>query len=95
MNAQADGKNLAGAVKAQPWWRNAYCWLVISGPLIVVVAGIGTMVIAYGGADAMSSAYTVDQAALRQQAAAAVSMRPAELGRNHDVLASPVAVQAH
>ena len=35
----------------QPWWRHGHVWLVISGPAIVVVAGIATLVIAARGAD--------------------------------------------
>ncbi|NWG74270.1 MAG: nitrogen fixation protein FixH, partial [Rubrivivax sp.] len=34
-----------------PWWRVGMVWLVIGGPLAVVVAGIVTAVIAIRGAD--------------------------------------------
>lgn len=34
-----------------PWWRVPMVWLVLSGPAIVVVAGIATAVIAVRGAD--------------------------------------------
>jgi len=34
-----------------PWWRVGMVWLVIGGPLAVVVAGIATVVIAVRGAD--------------------------------------------
>lgn len=36
---------------AQPWWRYGIVWLVVGGPLAVVVAGIVTAVIAVRGAD--------------------------------------------
>jgi uncharacterized protein len=29
-----------------PWWRHGMVWLVISGPAVVIVAGIATLVIA-------------------------------------------------
>lgn len=35
----------------RPWWRYGMVWLVISGPAVVVVAGIVTAVIAVRGAD--------------------------------------------
>jgi uncharacterized protein len=34
-----------------PWWRYPMVWLVIGGPLSVVVAGIATAVIAYQNVD--------------------------------------------
>lgn len=33
--------------KSQPWWRYPMVWLMIGGPLTVVIAGITTVVIAY------------------------------------------------
>lgn len=34
-----------------PWWRHRMMWLVIGGPLAVVVAALVTAVIAIRGAD--------------------------------------------
>ena len=34
-----------------PWWRHRMMWLVVGGPLVVVVAAIVTAVIAIRGAD--------------------------------------------
>lgn len=34
-----------------PWWRHRMMWLVVGGPLVVVVAAIATAVIAIRGAD--------------------------------------------
>ncbi|MBI3369667.1 MAG: hypothetical protein HY021_14820 [Burkholderiales bacterium] len=34
-----------------PWWRVPMVWLVISGPALVVVASLATMVLAVHGAD--------------------------------------------
>ena len=33
------------------WWRMPEMWLVIGGPLVVVVAGVATLLIAARGAD--------------------------------------------
>jgi uncharacterized protein len=30
-------------VPAAPWWRHAHVWLVIAGPVIVVIAGFATL----------------------------------------------------
>ncbi len=32
--------------KTQPWWKFGHVWLVISGPLVVVVAGFFTLYLA-------------------------------------------------
>lgn len=56
-----------------PWWRVGMVWLVIGGPLIVVIAGIGTAVIAVRGADPV----------LNTQDSSGFSERPAIQGRNH------------
>ncbi|MDH3209529.1 MAG: hypothetical protein OEM00_02980 [Burkholderiaceae bacterium] len=34
-----------------PWWRYRIMWLVVGGPVVVVVAAIATMAIAVRGAD--------------------------------------------
>jgi hypothetical protein len=34
-----------------PWWRHRMMWLVVGGPLLVVVAATATAVIAIRGAD--------------------------------------------
>jgi hypothetical protein len=40
-----------------PWYRHRWPWLLMSGPAIVVVAGIATMVIAVRTADPMVANY--------------------------------------
>jgi hypothetical protein len=39
----------------RPWWREPMLWLVLGGPLAVVVAGIVTAVIAVRGSDPVLS----------------------------------------
>ena len=35
----------------RPWWRYGMVWFMLSGPAIVVVAGLATAAIAYRNAD--------------------------------------------
>lgn len=57
----------------QPWWRHGMVWFVISGPAIVVVAGIATAVIAIRGADPL----------VETRGAEGPQERPAVQARNH------------
>lgn len=57
-----------------PWWRFPIVWLVVGGPLLVVVAGVVTAVLAVNGAD-----ISVPAVPLAQERSAA----PAMAGRNH------------
>ncbi len=36
---------------SKPWWRYPIVWMVVGGPLIVIVAGVTTAVIAYKNVD--------------------------------------------
>lgn len=68
----------------KPWWRHGHVWLVISGPAIVVVAGIVTLAIAARGADPLVTkdyhrrGIEIDQQLARERAA-----MPAQQARNH------------
>ncbi len=64
-----------------PWWRHRMMWLVVGGPLVVVVCAIATAVIAIRGADEV---LTVPQEPQR-------SALPAMQGRNH--AATPLATK--
>jgi hypothetical protein len=57
-----------------PWWRHRMMWLVVGGPLLVVIAAVATAVIAVRGAD------TVLQVTAVQPAGASA---PAMQARNH------------
>jgi len=63
-----------------PWWRYGMVWLVISGPLVVVVAAIVTAVIAVRGADPIISDVP---AAVAAGATTPSSETPAMQARNH------------
>lgn len=66
----------------EPWWRIKMVWLVIAGPLTVVVASLITVTIAVRGADDI---LTHSAAAERS----AKSHVPAVQARNHAVSAQP------
>lgn len=68
----------AQAATPRPWWREGMVWLVISGPAVVVVAGITTAVIAYRGADVV-----LDTAPTGQQVVQPGADTPAMAARNH------------
>lgn len=57
----------------EPWWKVGMVWLVIGGPLVVVVAGIATLVIAIRNPDPVLISAPVSDP----------SQRPAVQGRNH------------
>ena len=59
-----------------PWYREPWPWIIMSGPAIVVVAGIATLVIAITSSDGLVSddyykaGFTVNQDVRRDRAAA-------------------------
>lgn len=57
----------------EPWWKVGMVWLVIGGPLVVVVAGIATLVIAIRNPDPVLTPAPVSDR----------SQLPAVQGRNH------------
>lgn len=80
---------LAKAVETRsgPWWKYGHMWLVIGGPLVVVVAAIVTTVIAVRGADpVVDSNYYQNGININEQLRARdVSFAPAGAARNHVV----------
>ena len=85
-------KLLAGS-QPTPWWKVPHMWMVVGGPLVVVVAAVATFVIAVRNPDPVlnKNDYERDLAAaqkLEGQAKAdalAGSMQPAQQARNHAV----------
>ena len=57
-----------------PWWRVRMVWLVVAGPVIVVVAGFTTLFIAVRGGD---------RPLLEASTAPTAAQAPATQGRNH------------
>ena len=64
---------------APAWWRVGFVWLVIGGPLLVVVASLCTLVIAIRGADERVDEPAEHAHTLR----AATTQTPAMEARNH------------
>ena len=63
-----------------PWWRHGMVWLVVSGPLIVVVAAIYTAVLAMSHPDPV-----LETQAVTATSSPKVGEMPALQGRNHAV----------
>jgi uncharacterized protein len=68
----------------RPWWREPMMWLVVGGPLAVVIAGIVTAAIAISAPDPV----------LKPDATAATELRPAVQARNHAAAPLPAAQDA-
>lgn len=70
----------------QPWWKHGYVWLLISGPAVVIVAGIVTAVIAMSAPDPVVAqdyyrkGIEINKTLAQQQGKA---LLPAQQGRNH------------
>lgn len=85
--APAHGPDAATpAAPASPaWWRVGMVWLVLGGPAVVVVAAIGTAVVAYRGADPV-----LTEAPTAQQAVKTLGPQtPAMQARNHAATPAP------
>ncbi len=69
----------APSTPSPAWWRVGMVWLVLGGPAVVVVAAIGTAVIAYRGADPVLSEAPTAQQAVKDLG----PQTPAIQARNH------------
>lgn len=65
------------------WWQVGMVWLVVGGPLAVVVAATATAVIAWRGADTPLATAASGRVGTAQV--------PAVLGRNHAATPAPAA----
>jgi hypothetical protein len=88
---------ISGATQGleRPWWKESYLWLVIGGPLVVVVAALATMVIAFKHIDPVIDKNEYQQEVLMNKRAADDALvdelskfQPAHQARNN--AASPV-----
>jgi uncharacterized protein len=70
---------LASPGPCLPWWRVGMVWFALSGPAIVVIAGLVTAAIAVHGADPV----------LRVDATRAAPQAPAIQARNHAATGGP------
>jgi hypothetical protein len=62
-----------------PWWRYAMVWMVVGGPVVVVVAATATAVVAWRGADPEVEHAAVVQARVDTKD----PLAPALKARNH------------
>lgn len=71
--------------RSGPWWKYGHVWLILSGPAVVVVAGIVTAVIAINGADPVVSEDYYQKGLNINQELRQVhkSLAPAGAARNH------------
>ena len=68
----------------QPWWKYGHVWLLISGPAVVVVAGITTAVIAMRNADPLvAEDYYRKGLEINKTLSQERSLAPALQARNH------------
>jgi hypothetical protein len=74
----------------QPWWRHGHVWLVISGPAVVVVAGLVTAWIAVRAQDPVVDAdYYRRGMEINKTLARERALMPALQGRNHAATPAP------
>jgi hypothetical protein len=67
-----------------PWWRYGHVWLLVSGPAVVIVAGIATTVIAVRGADTLvAQDYYRRGIEINKQLQSERALMPAHQARNH------------
>ena len=69
----------------RPWFKEFYVWMVISGPVSVVLACAVTAVFIFQGPDAVVSEdyYKEGLALAKEVEVAKPAMQPANTGRNH------------
>ncbi len=73
-----------------PWWKYGYVWLVIAGPVAVVIAGFVTLWIAVSHPDpVLEKDYYRRGLDINKTLAADKDLLPAVQGRNHAATAPP------
>lgn len=72
MSAQPYTPGSATVGPASPWWRHGMVWLVVGGPLVVVLASVATLLIAITHPDPVL-----------QVRAPSTAQQPAVQARNH------------
>ena len=79
-----DASHNPSANEGQPWWRYGHVWLVISGPLIVVVAALVTGWIAFSNPDpVLAQDYYRQGIEINKTLAQQNALAPAMQARNH------------
>lgn len=69
--------------RTDPWWKHGHVWLVVSGPALVVVASVVTVVLAVKHPDAVIGGQAPAQASRAVVLQQPRALAPAMEGRNH------------
>jgi len=72
-----------------PWWKFGHVWLIVSGPAIVVLAGLFTFWLAVSRPDPVYS--DADKAKAMQPVEQSPALAPAVQARNHAATGGVVA----
>ncbi|WP_418116411.1 FixH family protein [Variovorax sp. 350MFTsu5.1] len=84
MNAATDSTmNALAAGADKPWWRHPLLWMVIGGPVAVMIASFVTFWLAWRSPDALVSPDYYREGVEINKALAAKKHLPALTGRNH------------
>lgn len=75
----------ANSISPQPWWKFGHVWLIVAGPLVVVVASFITLYLAISKPDPVIDAdyYTKGININKTLEGKADGMAPALIARNH------------
>lgn len=77
--------SIASAPESQPWWKYGHVWLIVAGPVIVVIAGFVTLWLALAQPDPVLTEdyYQRGLDINKTLNNPDTSMTPATKGRNH------------
>ena len=69
--------------ESKPWWSYGYVWLVIGGPLVVIIASFITLYFAIKTPDPVIENYYVKGMEINKTLEAEEALAPAMKARNH------------
>jgi hypothetical protein len=69
--------------QTQPWWNYGYVWLIISGPLLVVIASFISLYLAVTRPDQVEDDYYRKGIEINKTMGQSAKLAPAMLARNH------------
>jgi len=67
----------------KPWWKYGYVWMIIGGPLVVIIASFITFFYAVGTPDPVIENYYVKGLEINKTLEAKEALSPAMKARNH------------